>query len=153
MSYRIYLNIEKNGVDIGDYQLFGNNDYPDSLYEYLITENLIDKKILEENEYCIDRIEIKNLKEFNEKVIVPTIRNDIHLKPTKNKYGKYYNLPISKDGIEKGIIHETWFMIKTSKVLMFYNLCEFLNERGCFKNDFLKSLELKDDIKLYIEAF
>ncbi|WP_156298992.1 hypothetical protein [Streptobacillus canis] len=153
MSYRIYLNVERDGVDIGDYQLFGNNDYPDSLYEYLISENLIDKEYLEDNEYCIDKIEIKNLKEFNEKVIVPNIKNDIHLRPTKNKYGTYYNVPISKDGVEKGTVYETWLMLKTSKILMFYNLCEFLNENDCFKNNFLKSLELKEDIKLYIEAF
>ena len=133
MSYRIYIELFKDKKSLRSYQIFGNNEFPSELKEWLISNTKLNKEKLKNNDDMFENIVITDIDigDWGNEVVV-----------TKNS-----SLAITS---EKTYIYQS-VIINDNILFTSWNFFNFLRTYDCLKS--MCSLELKNGYTVKISGY
>ncbi len=153
MSYRIYIELFKDKKSLRSYQIFGNNEFPSELKEWLISNTKLNKEKLKNNDDMFENIGIKDIEQFNKEVIEKYVFNRLKKDIVVGDWGnevvvtKNSSLAITS---EKTYIYQS-MIINDNILFTSWNFFNFLRTYDCLKS--MCSLELKNGYTVKISGY
>ena len=163
MSYRTYLYCEDDKNPIEDYnciQILGNNEYYQEWFDEMIKQKMITKKELNDDEFCYNKLEIKDIMGFvialeqvalnmeKQRIIHKsehTARhNSLSLFDFSDRFTKIIESESSNDYSTYNLTDELFEITEYSYIFMPYALLNF-----CILNDCLEEVPIKERPEKY----